>query len=217
MDLTISEEVRSTIIIPRVFSRGAWGTSERFDWVYLLTERFSGPAPVLELVPLVRILVSKLHNAPQASVGDGDSHLARPDAATSSLMVLLGAGIFTVFMVLLARNVRGLGNKDMFHAPKMAAFKYKTNIIFLSETKQKERYIEKSYLKMKFDNAFYVEPDEDKQDLWEMLASLRNDVNAKCCILGDYNVMVSPEEKHGGNPFDHNSAKWYYEFLDQTY
>ncbi|KAK9006996.1 hypothetical protein V6N11_019324 [Hibiscus sabdariffa] len=121
-------------------------------------------------------------------------------------------------------------------------------------------------MKMKFENAFYVEPDgiagglalwwsnnvklsilhydknfidtktsingesywfgtfiyaplytEGKRKFWETLASLRNDVNAKWCVLGDFNVVGSPEEKHGGNPFDHNSAKWYYKFLDQTY
>ncbi|KAK8478026.1 hypothetical protein V6N11_084158 [Hibiscus sabdariffa] len=58
---------------------------------------------------------------------------------------------------------------------------------------------------------------EDKQKFWELLAPLRNDINAKWCVLGDFNVVVSPEEKYGGNPLDHNYAKWYYEFLDQTY
>ncbi|KAK8534695.1 hypothetical protein V6N12_057339 [Hibiscus sabdariffa] len=58
---------------------------------------------------------------------------------------------------------------------------------------------------------------EDKQKFWETLAPLQNDVNAKWCVLGNFNGVVSPEEKYGGNPFDHNSAKWYYEFLDQTY
>ncbi|KAK8494626.1 hypothetical protein V6N12_005755 [Hibiscus sabdariffa] len=169
-------------------------------------------------------------------------------------------------MAMLAWNVRGLGNKDTVSALKNVAFKHKADIIFLSETKQKKRYIEKIRMKMKFDNAFYVEPDgiagglgswwsnnvklsilhydknfidtkisingesdlfgtfiyappytEGKRKFWETLASLRNDVNAKWCVLGDFNAVVSPEEKHGGNSFDHNSAKWYYGFLDQTY
>ncbi|KAK8996758.1 hypothetical protein V6N11_020257 [Hibiscus sabdariffa] len=123
-------------------------------------------------------------------------------------------------MAMLAWNVRGLGNKDTVRALKNAAFKYKVDIIFLSETKQKKRYIEKIRMKMKFDNAFYVEPDgiaEDKRKFWETLVSFRNDVNAKWCVLGDFNVVVSPEEKYRGNPFDQNSAKWNYEFLDQTY
>ncbi|KAK8593834.1 hypothetical protein V6N12_045907 [Hibiscus sabdariffa] len=69
-----------------------------------------------------------------------------------------------------------------------------------------------------FDTFIYALPyTEDKQKFWEMLAPLRNGINAKWCVLGDFNVVVSPEEKYGGNPFDHNSAKWYYEFLDQTY
>ncbi|KAK8562023.1 hypothetical protein V6N12_049078 [Hibiscus sabdariffa] len=175
-------------------------------------------------------------------------------------------------MAMLAWNVRGLGIKDTVRALKNAAFKYKADIIFLCETKQKKRYIEKIRMKRKQKNAafkynaFYVEPDgiagglalwwsnnvklsilryeknfidtkisisgetdwfgtfiyappytEDKQKFWETLAPLRNDVNAKWCVIGDFNVVASPEEKYGGNPFDHNSAKWYYDFLDQTY
>ncbi|KAK8481484.1 hypothetical protein V6N11_007578 [Hibiscus sabdariffa] len=58
---------------------------------------------------------------------------------------------------------------------------------------------------------------DDKQKFWETLAPLRNDVNAKWCALGDFNVVARPEDKYGGNPFDHNTAKWYYEFLDQTF
>ncbi|KAK8575406.1 hypothetical protein V6N12_063079 [Hibiscus sabdariffa] len=69
-----------------------------------------------------------------------------------------------------------------------------------------------------FDTFIYAPPyTENKQKFWEKLASLRNDVNVKWCVIGDFNVVASPEEKCGGNPFDHNSAKWYYDFLDQTY
>ncbi|KAK9005391.1 hypothetical protein V6N11_042826 [Hibiscus sabdariffa] len=33
----------------------------------------------------------------------------------------------------------------------------------------------------------------------------------------DFNVVASPNEMVGGTPFNHNSARYYYEFLDRTY
>ncbi|KAL4353918.1 hypothetical protein GQ457_06G009460 [Hibiscus cannabinus] len=69
-----------------------------------------------------------------------------------------------------------------------------------------------------FGTFIYAPPyTEDKQKFWGTLASLRNDINAKWCVIGDFNVVASLKEKCGGNLFDHNSAKWYFEFLDQTY
>ncbi|KAK8482329.1 hypothetical protein V6N11_035672 [Hibiscus sabdariffa] len=59
----------------------------------------------------------------------------------------------------LKNNVRGLGNKDTVRALKNAVFKYRDDIIFLSETKQKKRYIKKIHMKLKIDNVFYVELD----------------------------------------------------------
>ncbi|KAK8986255.1 hypothetical protein V6N11_013749 [Hibiscus sabdariffa] len=46
----------------------------------------------------------------------------------------------------------------MVRALKNAAFRYKPEIIFLSETKKKKRYLEKIKMKMKMDESFYVEP-----------------------------------------------------------
>ncbi|KAK8517476.1 hypothetical protein V6N12_016327 [Hibiscus sabdariffa] len=169
-------------------------------------------------------------------------------------------------MAMVAWNVRGLGNKDTVRALKNVVFKHRADIIFLSETKQKKRYIEKIRMKMKVDNAFCVEPEGiagglvlwwsnevklsvlhyernfidakisingepewfgtfiyappysgDKHEFWKSLTALRNDFNAKWCIIGDFNVVACPEEKYGGAPFDHSSAKWYYEFLNHTY
>ncbi|KAL4347364.1 hypothetical protein GQ457_17G006780 [Hibiscus cannabinus] len=40
-------------------------------------------------------------------------------------------------MALVAWNVRGLGKKDIVRALKNVCFKYKNDIVFLSETKQK--------------------------------------------------------------------------------
>ncbi|KAK8989682.1 hypothetical protein V6N11_064099 [Hibiscus sabdariffa] len=53
---------------------------------------------------------------------------------------------------------RGLGNKDTVRALKNLCLKYKNDIVFLSETKQKKSYLEKIRTRVKMDNAFYVEP-----------------------------------------------------------
>ncbi|KAL4364332.1 hypothetical protein GQ457_04G021630 [Hibiscus cannabinus] len=60
-------------------------------------------------------------------------------------------------IAMLAWNVRGLGNKDIIRALKNFVFKFNPCIIFLRETKQKTRYLEKIRMKMKYDNAHYVE------------------------------------------------------------
>ncbi|KAK8477762.1 hypothetical protein V6N11_072867 [Hibiscus sabdariffa] len=69
-----------------------------------------------------------------------------------------------------------------------------------------------------FGTFIYAPPyEEEKQEFWERLGSLRNDVNAKWCIMGDTNIVASPNEKFGGLRFDFNSAKWFHEFLDRSY
>ncbi|KAL4279984.1 hypothetical protein GQ457_03G026030 [Hibiscus cannabinus] len=47
-------------------------------------------------------------------------------------------GFFLFEMALIAWNARGLGNKEIIRALKNVAFKFHSNIIFLSETKQKK-------------------------------------------------------------------------------
>ncbi|KAK9003601.1 hypothetical protein V6N11_084241 [Hibiscus sabdariffa] len=78
-------------------------------------------------------------------------------------------------------------------------------------------------MKMKIANAFYVEPDEIVGGLalwWSNDVKLsivhydKNFIDTKISIKGETDC---PKEKYGGNPFDHNSAKWYYEFVNQTY
>ncbi|KAK9014821.1 hypothetical protein V6N11_005959 [Hibiscus sabdariffa] len=169
-------------------------------------------------------------------------------------------------MAPLAWNVRGLGNKDTVRALKTLCYKHKNDIVFLSETKQKRRYLEKIRMRIKMDNAFYVDPvgiagglalwwtndvklsvllhdknlidtvisingedewfgtfiyappyEEEKQEFWESLGTLRDDINAKWCIMGDTNIVASPNEKYGGTPFDHNNTKWFHEFLQRSY
>ncbi|KAK8976329.1 hypothetical protein V6N11_074204 [Hibiscus sabdariffa] len=69
-----------------------------------------------------------------------------------------------------------------------------------------------------FGTFIYAPPyEEEKQEFWERLGTLRDDVNAKWCIMGDTNIVASPNEKYGGTPFDYNNAKWFHEFLDRSY
>ncbi|KAK9017022.1 hypothetical protein V6N11_079510 [Hibiscus sabdariffa] len=69
-----------------------------------------------------------------------------------------------------------------------------------------------------FGTLIYAPPyEEGKQKFWEKLGTLRNDMNAKWCVIGDTNIVASPNEKYGGLPFDHNYAKWYHKFLERSY
>ncbi|KAK9033906.1 hypothetical protein V6N11_050087 [Hibiscus sabdariffa] len=69
-----------------------------------------------------------------------------------------------------------------------------------------------------FGTFIYAPPYEsEKQEFWERLGTLRYDINAKWCIMGDTNIVTSPNEKYGGSPFDNNNAKWYHEFLERSY
>ncbi|KAK8973453.1 hypothetical protein V6N11_064696 [Hibiscus sabdariffa] len=62
-------------------------------------------------------------------------------------------------MALVAWNVQGLGNNDTVRALKNLNLKYQPAIIFLSETKQRKRYLERVRRKIKMSNSFYVEPE----------------------------------------------------------
>ncbi|KAK8996479.1 hypothetical protein V6N11_081751 [Hibiscus sabdariffa] len=61
-------------------------------------------------------------------------------------------------MAILAWNVRGLGNRETVRALMNSIRKSQSDIVFLSETKQKRRYLEKIKMKMKLEHSFYVEP-----------------------------------------------------------
>ncbi|GMI66193.1 hypothetical protein HRI_000288600 [Hibiscus trionum] len=61
-------------------------------------------------------------------------------------------------MSILAWNIRGVGNRKSVRALQNSIFKIKPTVIFLSETKQNKRYLEKIKMKMKMDCSFYVEP-----------------------------------------------------------
>ncbi|KAK8508396.1 hypothetical protein V6N12_055232 [Hibiscus sabdariffa] len=69
-----------------------------------------------------------------------------------------------------------------------------------------------------FGTFIYAPPYEgEKQSFWERMTMLRSDVNTEWCIIGDSNIVASPNDKSGGSPFDHSNAKWYYDFLECTY
>ncbi|KAK8593739.1 hypothetical protein V6N12_045814 [Hibiscus sabdariffa] len=69
-----------------------------------------------------------------------------------------------------------------------------------------------------FGTFIYAPPyTEEKQKFWDMLASLIKEPNPKWYISGDSNIVASPTDKYGGLTFDHNSARWYYDFLDRTF
>ncbi|KAK8512941.1 hypothetical protein V6N12_030349 [Hibiscus sabdariffa] len=69
-----------------------------------------------------------------------------------------------------------------------------------------------------FGTFIYAPPyEEEKQEFWERLGTLRDDVNAKWCVMGDTNIVASPNEKYGGSPFDHNNARWFHEFFERSY
>ncbi|KAL4309661.1 hypothetical protein GQ457_01G027200 [Hibiscus cannabinus] len=70
-------------------------------------------------------------------------------------------------MATLTWNVRGLGNKDTVRALKNLIQKYQLDIIFLSETKQQKRYLEKIRMKMKMIHSFYVEPNGVAGGSWD--------------------------------------------------
>ncbi|KAK8557554.1 hypothetical protein V6N12_009784 [Hibiscus sabdariffa] len=55
---------------------------------------------------------------------------------------------------------------------------------------------------------------DEKQTFWESLASLRSNSSDKWCVIGDSNMVTTPEEKLGGAPFDVFAAKWFYNFMD---
>ncbi|KAK8990141.1 hypothetical protein V6N11_008656 [Hibiscus sabdariffa] len=68
-----------------------------------------------------------------------------------------------------------------------------------------------------FGTFIYAPPyEEENQEFWERLGTLRDNANGKWCIMGDTNVVASPSEKYRGAPFDFNNAKWYHEFLERS-
>ncbi|KAK8569269.1 hypothetical protein V6N12_007799 [Hibiscus sabdariffa] len=143
-------------------------------------------------------------------------------------------------MSLMSWNVRGLGNKKTVRSLKSVSFKFKSSIIFLSETKKKRRYLEKIKMKMKLSESFYVDPIGIAGGLtlwWKNKVNLSilcygknfidtrvslneeeewNNIPEKWCLIGDSNIVARLKEKLGGLPFDPSNAMWYYDFIDYS-
>ncbi|KAK8476029.1 hypothetical protein V6N12_016040 [Hibiscus sabdariffa] len=102
-------------------------------------------------------------------------------------------------MALIAWNVRGLGNKETVRALKNVAFKFHPNIIFLSETKQKKRYLEAIRVMIKFDNSFYIEPSGTTGglSLWWMNNSQIKFLRAEKNFI-DREISINGEEEWYG-------------------
>ncbi|KAK9037329.1 hypothetical protein V6N11_022241 [Hibiscus sabdariffa] len=79
-----------------------------------------------------------------------------------------------------------------------------------------------------FTNRFYIEPEgnagglalwwfneEGKDDVWNLLASLRDNDNDVWCLMGDFNTVSSQEEKIRGNPFIDSQAKAFHNFIEK--
>ncbi|KAL4379336.1 hypothetical protein GQ457_02G017580 [Hibiscus cannabinus] len=103
-------------------------------------------------------------------------------------------------MSIMAWNVRGLGSKETVRALRNAAFKFKPCIIFLSETKKKRRYVEKVRIKLKLQEAFYVDPTGIAGDLslwWNtevklnVLKADKNFIDAKVFIEGEADWFIT--------------------------
>ncbi|KAK9037482.1 hypothetical protein V6N11_022393 [Hibiscus sabdariffa] len=97
-------------------------------------------------------------------------------------------------MTILAWNVRGLSNRDTIRALRNSVQKFLPNIVFLSETKQKKRYLEKIRMKMKFSHCYYEEPHGLARGLslwWSndtqvtILRSGRHFIDAKISVNGE--------------------------------
>ncbi|KAK8483041.1 hypothetical protein V6N11_081882 [Hibiscus sabdariffa] len=74
----------------------------------------------------------------------------------SLFLVNLYADCRVSSIVVMAWNVRGLGNKKTVRALRNSVWKFQLDIVLLSETKQQKRYVEKIKMKMKTEHLFYV-------------------------------------------------------------
>ncbi|KAK9024523.1 hypothetical protein V6N11_004682 [Hibiscus sabdariffa] len=97
-------------------------------------------------------------------------------------------------MVILAWNVRGLGNRETTRTLRNSIQKFQTDIVFLSETKQQRKYLEKTKVKMKLTHSYFVEPDglAGGLSLWwtketqiTILRSGKHFIDAKISVNGE--------------------------------
>ncbi|KAK8501093.1 hypothetical protein V6N12_011334 [Hibiscus sabdariffa] len=122
-------------------------------------------------------------------------------------------------MAILAWNARGLGNVDTIRGLKDVISKFQPCLVFISETKNKKKYVEKLQRSNKLCQGFYVDPigiaeivkngtallfmllhyHEEKKEFWEEMAGLRGQQACKWCVIRDSNSIVNQGEKNGGD------------------
>ncbi|KAK9034092.1 hypothetical protein V6N11_050270 [Hibiscus sabdariffa] len=146
----VSEEVRAGSLRLWVIIGGNGASFWNYDCRFFLFFHRSGDATVIRRV--VRRF-SRREFEVTMSLGSGlEDYFCL--GCSRQVFVL----VFIVFssMAVLAWNVRGLGNRESVRGLMNSIRKSQPNIIFISETKQKMRYLEK--IKMKLEHSFYVEP-----------------------------------------------------------
>ncbi|KAL4313206.1 hypothetical protein GQ457_01G023540 [Hibiscus cannabinus] len=135
-------------------------------------------------------------------------------------------------MVILAWNVRGLGNRETTQALRNSIQKFQPYIVFLSETKQQRKYLEKTKVKMKLTYSYYVESDGlagglslwwSKETQITILRSGKHFIDAKIFVNVKRSGLVPSsmdltrqDEKLGSALFNPNDARVYYDFIDYT-
>ncbi|KAK8544996.1 hypothetical protein V6N12_025851 [Hibiscus sabdariffa] len=113
-------------------------------------------------------------------------------------------------MVVMAWNVRGLGNRVTVRALKnsmVTILKHGKHFIdaMISVNGETEW----------FGTFIYGPPyQEEKQAFWESMTNLRSCPGDRWLVIGDTNVVASQEEKIGGAPFNPSDARHFYEFVD---
>ncbi|KAK8535423.1 hypothetical protein V6N12_056941 [Hibiscus sabdariffa] len=134
------------------------------------------------------------------------------------------------FPLLVDFPFRGLGNKETVRALKNSIKKFQPDIVFLSETKQSKRYLEKIRMKMKLEHSFYIDPigtaggfalwwskDTQINVLMHEKHYIDNEFfckNGEPVWFGDSNIVSSQEEKLGGLSFNPNEVRGFFDFID---
>ncbi|KAK8563527.1 hypothetical protein V6N12_035673 [Hibiscus sabdariffa] len=128
-----------------------------------------------------------------------------PFDASPMVALLVGAwGIWlkiSLSMAFISWNVRGLGKKDIVRALNNAIFKFHQSIVFLSETKQNNRYFVEIIMKMKFSNAFYIDPLGIAKglELWWKVDSKITIISSETKHITNTNRSINDEDEWFGS------------------
>ncbi|KAK8546726.1 hypothetical protein V6N12_027496 [Hibiscus sabdariffa] len=56
---------------------------------------------------------------------------------------------------------------------------------------------------------------EERNEIWRKMKVLRSNMDEPWCIVGDFNIVLSQEEKFGGSPFAIDKASEFYDLQDR--